>query len=386
VANTETVKTYTAIFDGTKPQVKSTFPANRAKVTIQNGIPMRILFSEPMKSVDWTKDIVITANNANATKDFTISYDSSTYTLSINGSLKNNTQYEITLKSTISDLVKNYLAEYKFSFQTILEAKTGGIINDTGTGLTLIIPPNALPCDGYFEITLIQQTNPPKLPKPLQWLLEQRKAYQIIFYDQNGNIVEEQVKKAFAVVIILKNQWIALAQSQPQINPKTLKVYQIGSVKEIVLPNGSQAISQHESKSQFAPVLMSESSYDSQEETITVEVSSFGIFNLAGFNAPGVSLDDLSCYPNPFNPYKQDITIQYYLINDSDVAIAIYDLLGNLVKTWEIPAGEMNARTGLNQLTWNGRNGSGDLVANGGYIVFVHSDDQKKKFKILVVK
>jgi flagellar hook assembly protein FlgD len=46
----------------------------------------------------------------------------------------------------------------------------------------------------------------------------------------------------------------------------------------------------------------------------------------------------------------------------------------------------MNARTGLNQLTWNGRNGAGDIVANGGYILFVHSDNQKKKFKILVVK
>jgi flagellar hook assembly protein FlgD len=79
-------------------------------------------------------------------------------------------------------------------------------------------------------------------------------------------------------------------------------------------------------------------------------------------------------------------TIQYYLINASDVGIAVYDLLGNLVKTWKISAGDNGAQAGLNQLSWDGRNGAGDVIANGGYIVSVHADRQNRKFKVLVVK
>jgi methionine-rich copper-binding protein CopC len=386
VGNTETVKTYAAIFDSTKPQVKSTYPANNAKVKAKNAVPITITFSEPVKSADWSKDIVLQEAKGRKIQDYNITYDSATCTVTITGKLKNNTAYEVILKDTISDRVKNSLDACWFSFRTMMEAKEGGTFSDSATGLTVIVPPNCLPCDGYFEIALLDQINPPKLPKPLKWLFDGRKAYQVIFYDVDGNIVQQQVKQAFKVVLILRQQWIALAMETDPIEYKNIKVYQTGSVTDFIASMAHQAVSSNTEKNQFAPHLLSEQSYDDQEQELIVEMDSFGMFALAGFNAPGVSLDDLSCYPNPFNPCKQDITIQYYLINDSDVAIAIYDLLGNLVKTWEIPAGEMNARTGLNQLTWNGRNGSGDIVANGGYILFVHSDGQKKKFKVLVIK
>ena len=94
----------------------------------------------------------------------------------------------------------------------------------------------------------------------------------------------------------------------------------------------------------------------------------------------------LSCYPNPFDPYKQNLTIQYFLSNDSEVKIAIYDLLGNLVRTWETASSSEGARKGINQLPWDGRNGSGDMVANGGYILLLHANGTKQKFKILVVE
>ena len=387
VNNTEDDKTYTAIFDGTAPQVLTTFPANNARMKAKQAAPVKIAFSEPVKCADWTKAITIKADKNNANRDFTIKYDSSTLTLTIDGKLKNNAAYEITMNGNITDRVKNQLADYTLKFQTMIDAKAGGTITDEATGLTLIIPPNALPCDGYFEIAQIDQVNPPRLPKPLQWLFDGRKAYQIILRDEQGNIVQEQLKQAFKLVFILNNQWIASALGQQPVDHEGIKVYQVGSINEAVTDQNSQLISYNAQNSTLpAPVLLSSASYDSAAESITVDVNSFGIFSLAGFSAPDNSLDDLSCYPNPFNPCKQDITIQYYLANDSDVDIAIYDLLGNLVKTWEIPNGDTNAKAGLNQLSWNGRNGQGDIVANGGYIAFVHSDGQKKKFKILVVK
>ena len=111
-----------------------------------------------------------------------------------------------------------------------------------------------------------------------------------------------------------------------------------------------------------------------------------------GFIPFGDSLADLTNYPNPFPAFgRNDTTIQYYLKDDADVAIAIYDLMGNLVKTFEINSGEEGGRgRELNKVEWDGRNGRGDMVANGGYICRVQMDDGKrvksKIRKILVIK
>ncbi|MDD5756342.1 MAG: Ig-like domain-containing protein [bacterium] len=386
VGNLEALRTLTSIFDSTKPQVKSTYPANNAKVKAEQATPITITFTEPVQSADWSKDIILQEANGQVIEDYTITYDSVTCTVSINSNLQSNTEYEVILKNTISDRVNNYLDACQFSFQTMMSAAEGGTVIDPATGLTLIIPPNALPVDGYFEIALVAQTNPPKLPKPLKWLNNGQKAYQIIFYNENSIIVQQPVKKFFQVLLALNQQWITTALETDPVEYKNIKIYQTGSVLDFVARMTQKATSANIEKSQHAPRLLSEQKYNAQDQELTIEMDSFGIFALAGFTAPDTSLDDLSCYPNPFNPCKQNITIQYYLLNESEVTIAIYDLLGNLVKTWEIPTGEMNARSGLNQLSWDGRNGQGDTVANGGYILFVHSDGQKKKFKILVIK
>ena len=99
-----------------------------------------------------------------------------------------------------------------------------------------------------------------------------------------------------------------------------------------------------------------------------------------------VSLADLSCYPNPFNPNRKPVTVQYSLRNADKVDMAIFDLMGNLVKTWAVPSGDNGAKAGLNQVTWDGRNGQGTVVANGGYIVSVTGDGKTKHFKLLVIK
>ena len=129
-------------------------------------------------------------------------------------------------------------------------------------------------------------------------------------------------------------------------------------------------------------------SFDSSRNIITgskMETFSIGS-SILYMDLPMDPSESFSCYPSPFNPYKQNITIQYYLDKDAEVDIAVYDLLGNLVKTWEITSGAQYARRGLNQLPWDGRSGSGHIIANGGYIVLLHADNATKKFKILVIE
>ncbi|MFH1961853.1 MAG: FlgD immunoglobulin-like domain containing protein [bacterium] len=96
-------------------------------------------------------------------------------------------------------------------------------------------------------------------------------------------------------------------------------------------------------------------------------------------------LGELINYPNPFSSGKDGFTtIEYYLDVPMDVEIRIYNLLGELVRNMDVPSD----KAGTQQVRWDGRNGSGDIVGNGGYICVVRVKDQEKgmRRKILVVK
>ncbi|MHB9156182.1 MAG: FlgD immunoglobulin-like domain containing protein, partial [Endomicrobiales bacterium] len=168
------------------------------------------------------------------------------------------------------------------------------------------------------------------------------------------------------------------------------RLYQIGAIEDVAALTRSKAAAPRNSSTfrlspkqiAFVPVRRTEA----RKRQLSAAMSSFGLFNLARFNAPASSLDDLSCYPNPFDPSRQSINIQYYLVQDTDIEIAVYDLTGSLVKTWKIPARGVGAQAGLNQVTWDGRNGNNETVANGGYVVSAHAADRKKRFKVLVIK
>lgn len=396
--NQEQMHQYIFIGDTTKPTVIETYPRNNGRLDIKKYGGVRIVFSEPVKSADWTTDVVVSETKDRKLKDYSVTYDSATCAVLITGKFKNNTQYTITLKNGIADRANNKLDQYTCSFQTFMSHKEGGTFEDKDTGLIIIVAPNALPCDGYFDVTVLDNVRLPRLPKPFEWLCEGRKAYQILFRDANDRIVEEQVKQAFKLVIILRNGWIALSQSktnsdQKPMDIKNMKLYQVGTVGDAVqfAQRRAQApgttvpvaiVSETISNPMIAP---NQSSNETSQE-LSAEVSSFGIFTAAGFMAPSGSLDDLSCYPSPFKPPHQSVTVQYYLASAGNVSIAIYDLLGNLVKTWEIPSGSPGAQSGINQLPWDGRNGQGDVVANGGYVVMVNTTDRTKRFKLLVIK
>ncbi len=92
------------------------------------------------------------------------------------------------------------------------------------------------------------------------------------------------------------------------------------------------------------------------------------------------------CYPNPFNPNQQTLTIQYYLENDAEVTIAIYNIVGEMVRSWEMPAAGQYAQKGMNRINWDGRNNSDIKTASGVYIVFLNCGGAKKTFKVVLLK
>jgi len=84
---------------------------------------------------------------------------------------------------------------------------------------------------------------------------------------------------------------------------------------------------------------------------------------LTGYDCDGniiLSYELLDAYPNPFNPAT---TIGFRLARPEKTELAIYDLLGQKVRT--LVTGEMTE--GFHQTVWDGTSDEGEIVASGVY-------------------
>jgi hypothetical protein len=156
------------------------------------------------------------------------------------------------------------------------------------------------------------------------------------------------------------------------LNTKTLQWYRYDTAKQV-----------------WEPVSGSHNNTDNGD--VSASIMQAGTYALLGYSA-GAPLEDISNYPNPFAAGRENTIVQYSLDKDSSIKIAIYDLFGNLVRTWRFDKGEtgVGQANTLNHVTWDGRNGVGNVVANGGYILRIEADDGEtvryKNRKILVIK
>ena len=92
--------------------------------------------------------------------------------------------------------------------------------------------------------------------------------------------------------------------------------------------------------------------------------------------------------PNPFKAGKEPTYIEYDLKEPSNVTITIYDLFGQEVWHESYAAGENGGLKVDNSVPWDGRNLSGKVVANGGYICRIWVEKEKRHMlrKIAVAK
>ena len=79
-------------------------------------------------------------------------------------------------------------------------------------------------------------------------------------------------------------------------------------------------------------------------------------------------------YPNPFGAQSGETRIDYFLSENADVTLRIYDLFGNLVWTKSIAAGSPGGlgrqqSSHANSVIWDGRNDNGQKVGSGGYVL-----------------
>ncbi|HET9251683.1 MAG TPA: Ig-like domain-containing protein [Candidatus Eisenbacteria bacterium] len=103
--------------------------------------------------------------------------------------------------------------------------------------------------------------------------------------------------------------------------------------------------------------------------------------------SPTVTLYDRAHgYPNPFHAGREAVRLSYVLPDDAAVRIAIYTLLGTLVREISLPAGAAGGARGLNEVPWDGRNGAGEIVRPGVYVAEIQGAGASERIKVGVLR
>ena len=84
-------------------------------------------------------------------------------------------------------------------------------------------------------------------------------------------------------------------------------------------------------------------------------------------------------YPNPFNPTT---TIKYEVPRAGRVQTSIFSVTGQFVRDITLDA----SRPGVFQVTWDGRNNNGELVASGIYFYRVKFEQSVLTQKMMLLK
>ena len=91
-------------------------------------------------------------------------------------------------------------------------------------------------------------------------------------------------------------------------------------------------------------------------------------------------------YPNPFHVGREDVRLSYRLAGDASVRVAIYTLLGDLVREISLAAGTPGGIQGLNEVPWDGRNGNGETVRPGVYVAQIEGGGVSERIKVGVLR
>jgi hypothetical protein len=84
-------------------------------------------------------------------------------------------------------------------------------------------------------------------------------------------------------------------------------------------------------------------------------------------------------YPNPFNPQT---TISYSLPQDAHVRLAVYNILGQKVRTLV----DKHQSAGVQTVSWEGTDDKGNQVSSGVYFYKVEAGEFSDMKKMLLVK
>jgi hypothetical protein len=88
-------------------------------------------------------------------------------------------------------------------------------------------------------------------------------------------------------------------------------------------------------------------------------------------------------YPNPFHAGTEATVIAYKLDDFAAVTLRVYTNSGSLVRRVVFDRGTPGGNPGLNEWSWDGKNGKGEVVASGGYVVLIEAQGQGQTLHVI---
>lgn len=248
-----------------------------------------------------------------------------------------------------------------YTFTHAMPKARGGVVTTPDQLFTLDVPANALPENLLITITDEGQIGGKIIAGP----------FKITAVNQRGESIVTMSKAADCTYSIPPSE----------NDPDSPHVFQLAELFDNgkIFPLGS---TKGDSAVQQDPI---------GSRSIRVPISRFGRFVITSEIIPEPGLTHFYNFPNPFSPNQGGTDFSYFLGADSSVSIVIYDLFGQVVRSFEIPIGATGGKLGLNRYAWDGKNGSGEVIANGGYIARVFAVDgqgnrTKATYKVGVLK
>ena len=87
-----------------------------------------------------------------------------------------------------------------------------------------------------------------------------------------------------------------------------------------------------------------------------------------------LEITNASIYPNPFDPFSENATIEFSLTLAAEVEITAYDWAGEYVDTVFKGSGVV----GMNTVQWGGQTEDGRKLGNGVYLIRVVASTQAR--------
>ena len=88
-------------------------------------------------------------------------------------------------------------------------------------------------------------------------------------------------------------------------------------------------------------------------------------------------------FPNPFHAGSEGTTIAYKLDDLATVTLRVFTNTGSLVRRVVFDRGMPGGNPGSNEWVWDGRNGKGEVVASGGYVVLIEAQGQGSTLHVI---
>jgi len=198
------------------------------------------------------------------------------------------------------------------------------------------------------------------------------------FFDYNGtlDVVDTDVTEDITMNIA---EYTVTFVINDGINPIENANVNFNSEDVLTDING-HAVFNNVSPENNIPYIITKTGYNTYNGTLNVNSNVQETISLSSNVNVNVLLKHSGIKVSP-NPFKDFVTIQFYIENNANTIINIYSCQGKLIKS--VQAGELSQ--GNHQITWNASDSSGQKVSNGIYFIKVISENTIRSKKIFLI-